>query len=152
MPGISSSVHFAHIACYRITSLSYNRFSLYRRRKDHTENTNHLISISPVHWRAVCCLATSYNIRPIVASAYGGVFIEPLRSNTLSKSVKILSFRLFIDLPSGLHPSGPTNTPMFYSWSPISKAVWISLDDLYKSQRPLLCSLPNSHLIHLISK
>jgi hypothetical protein len=34
---------------------------------DHIENTTHVIPISPVCWRADCCLATIYNIRPIVA-------------------------------------------------------------------------------------
>jgi hypothetical protein len=42
-----------------------------------------------VHWRADCCLAMSYNIRPIVACAYRGMFIEPLSSNDLSKSPTI---------------------------------------------------------------
>jgi hypothetical protein len=47
------------------TNLSYNRSSLHRRRTDHTENTSHLIAISPVHWLAGCCLATSYNFHPL---------------------------------------------------------------------------------------
>jgi hypothetical protein len=48
-----------------------------------------------VQWRADCCLEMSYNIRPTVAYAYRGVFIEPLRSNALRKSVTIyLELRL----------------------------------------------------------
>jgi hypothetical protein len=72
------------------TNLSYNRSSMYRLRTDYTENTRHVIAISPVHWRAGCCLATSYNIRPIVACEYRGMFIEPLPSNVLNKSVLLL--------------------------------------------------------------
>jgi hypothetical protein len=56
---------------------------------DHTENTSHMIATQPVHWCVGCCLATSYNILPIVTCAYCGVFIEPLPSNALSKSVTI---------------------------------------------------------------
>jgi hypothetical protein len=63
-------------------------FSVYKFRTDHTEN-NHEIAIQRVHWRADYCLPTSYNFRPIVASAYRGVLIEPLPSNALSKSVTI---------------------------------------------------------------
>jgi hypothetical protein len=32
---------------------------------DHTENTSHVIGMWPLHRRADCCLATSYNIRPL---------------------------------------------------------------------------------------
>jgi hypothetical protein len=31
----------------------------------HTENTSHMIATQLVHWCAGCCLATSYNIRPL---------------------------------------------------------------------------------------
>jgi hypothetical protein len=41
-------------------------------------------SLLVYHWRNDCCLATSYNIRPIVACAYRGVFIEPLPGNALA--------------------------------------------------------------------
>jgi hypothetical protein len=75
------------------TNLSYNRSLRYRLRTDHTENTSHVIAISPVHWRADCCLATSYNIRPIVACPYRGAFIEPLPSNALRKSGTICCIR-----------------------------------------------------------
>jgi hypothetical protein len=49
-----------------------------------TQKTSHVIAISPVHWRPDCCLATSYNSRPIVACAYRGVFIEPLPVNAFT--------------------------------------------------------------------
>jgi hypothetical protein len=39
--------------------------SLYTLRTKSTENTSHVISSQRVHWRADCCLATSYNIRPL---------------------------------------------------------------------------------------
>jgi hypothetical protein len=32
---------------------------------DYKENTSHVIAIQPANWRANCCLATSYNIRPL---------------------------------------------------------------------------------------
>jgi hypothetical protein len=32
------------------------------RGADHTENTSHMITTQPVHWRADCCLATNYYI------------------------------------------------------------------------------------------
>jgi hypothetical protein len=51
---------------------------------DHTENTSHVIPTQRVHWRADCCLAMSYNIRPIVACAYRGMFIEPISGNALT--------------------------------------------------------------------
>jgi hypothetical protein len=47
------------------TSLSYNMSLLYRLCTDHTKNTSHMIAIQRVHWRADCCLATSYNIHPL---------------------------------------------------------------------------------------
>jgi hypothetical protein len=58
-----------------------------------------VIAISPAHWRADCWLATSYNICPVVACAYRGVFIEPLPSNDLSKSDTIYGhvFNVFSD-------------------------------------------------------
>jgi hypothetical protein len=54
------------------------------RGADHTENTSQAIPTQRVHWRADCCLATSYNIRPIVACAYRGGFIDPLPDNVLT--------------------------------------------------------------------
>jgi hypothetical protein len=51
------------------------------------QKTHHVTATQPAHWRADRCLATSYNIRPIVACAYRGVFMEPLPNNALSKSV-----------------------------------------------------------------
>jgi hypothetical protein len=71
------------------TNLSYNRSALYKLRTDHTE-TGHVIAVSPVQWRTDCCLATSYNIRPIVACAYRGVFIKPLPTNGLHNPVLLL--------------------------------------------------------------
>jgi hypothetical protein len=70
-------------------NLSYNRSSLYRLRTGHTENTSHVIATQRVHWRANCCLAESYKIRPIVAGAYRGMFIEKFPNNALSKFVTI---------------------------------------------------------------
>jgi hypothetical protein len=75
----------------KVTVEVYNKSSLYGLRTDHTENTSHAISTKTAHWSADCCLATSYNIRPIAACGYWGVFIEPLPSNALSKSVTILN-------------------------------------------------------------
>jgi hypothetical protein len=49
-----------------------------------TQKTSHAITISPVHWRADCCLAASYNFRPIAACVYCGVFMEPLSANALT--------------------------------------------------------------------
>jgi hypothetical protein len=49
-----------------------------------------MIAISPVHWRADCCLATNYNIRPIDACAFRCVFIEPLPKNVLHNPVFLL--------------------------------------------------------------
>jgi hypothetical protein len=71
------------------SNLSYNIFSLYGFSTDYIENTRHVTANQPAYWRADCCLATTYNIRPIVSCAYRGVFIEPLRSNALSTSVKL---------------------------------------------------------------
>jgi hypothetical protein len=50
---------------YSLTTLSDNRSSLYRLRTDNIENTNHVIPSQRFHWRADCCLATSYSIRPL---------------------------------------------------------------------------------------
>jgi hypothetical protein len=47
------------------SNLSYNRSSLYRLRTDNTENTSHVIPSQRAHWRTDCCLAMSYNIRPL---------------------------------------------------------------------------------------
>jgi hypothetical protein len=44
----------------RGTNLNYNKFSLYRLRTDNTKNTNYVIPSQGVHWRADCCLTTSY--------------------------------------------------------------------------------------------
>jgi hypothetical protein len=52
-------------------------------------NTSHVRVISPAHWRFDCCLGTSFNIRPIVACAFRGVFIKPFHNNVLSKSVTV---------------------------------------------------------------
>jgi hypothetical protein len=54
------------------------------------QKTPHVTATQPDHWRADCCLATSYNFRPFVACAYREVFIEPLPSNALRKSVTVL--------------------------------------------------------------
>jgi hypothetical protein len=51
--------------CYCQTFRGLFMSSLYRLRTDNTENTIHVISNQRVHWRADCCLATSYNIRPL---------------------------------------------------------------------------------------
>jgi hypothetical protein len=40
------------------------------------QKTHHLTATQPAHWSAHRCLSKSYNIRPIFASAYCGVFIE----------------------------------------------------------------------------
>jgi hypothetical protein len=83
-----------------------NVFKITPRHGPRTEYTRHVFAIPPVHWRAGwsyrkktscdrypvhwrkdCCLATSYNIRAIVTCAYRGVFIEPLPSNALNKSI-----------------------------------------------------------------
>jgi hypothetical protein len=53
------------------------------------QKINHVTATQPAHWRTDRCLARSYNISPIVARAYRGMFIEPLPSNALSKSVAI---------------------------------------------------------------
>jgi hypothetical protein len=55
-----------------------------------TQKTRHVIDTQLIHWCADCYLETSYNIRPIIACAYRGVFIEPLPGNDLSKSVTML--------------------------------------------------------------
>jgi hypothetical protein len=53
------------------------------------QKAHHVTATQLVHWRSDCCLATSYNIRPTIACANRGVFIEPLPSNVLSKSITI---------------------------------------------------------------
>jgi hypothetical protein len=35
------------------------------RSANHTENTSHVVTTQPGHWRADCCLATSCNICPL---------------------------------------------------------------------------------------
>jgi hypothetical protein len=57
----------------------------------YSQKTRHVTVNQSAHWRADCRLASSYNIRPIVACAYCGVFIQPLPSNILSKSITILN-------------------------------------------------------------
>jgi hypothetical protein len=65
--------------------LSYKKSSLYRLCKDHTE----IIWFLPSEFiGAYYCLATSCNIRPIVAGFYRRVFIEQLPSNVLSNIKK----------------------------------------------------------------
>jgi hypothetical protein len=51
---------------------------------NHIENTSHVIPTQRVHWGADCFLATSCNIRSIVACAYRGVYIEALPENVLT--------------------------------------------------------------------
>jgi hypothetical protein len=53
---------------------------------EHTENTSR-DATQLVRWHADCCLATNCNIRPIVVCANRGMFIEPLPSSALSRSV-----------------------------------------------------------------
>jgi hypothetical protein len=53
------------------------------------QKTLHVTTTQLVHWCADCCLGTSYGIRPIVACAYFAVFIEPLSSKALSKSITL---------------------------------------------------------------
>jgi hypothetical protein len=53
------------------------------------QKIHHVTATQPAHWRVDWYVATSYNIRPIVACAYRGVFIEPLPSSVLSKSIII---------------------------------------------------------------
>jgi hypothetical protein len=53
---------YSQVLC---TNVSYNMSLLYRLRTDNTENTSHVIPSQRVHWRTDCCLATSYNIRPL---------------------------------------------------------------------------------------
>jgi hypothetical protein len=50
---------------------------------NHIENTSHVIPTQRVHWRTDCCLSMSYNICPIIACTYCGVFIEPLPGSAL---------------------------------------------------------------------
>jgi hypothetical protein len=57
-----------------------------------------VIAISPVHWRADCCPARSYNIRPIVEYAFRGVSIEPFPGNALIK-IQYLPHRKHITSP-----------------------------------------------------
>jgi hypothetical protein len=75
-----------------VTNLNYNRSSLCRLRTDNRENISHVITSQRVYWLADCCLATSYNIRPlrhIFHCCTLKVFTEPLPRNALSKSVTI---------------------------------------------------------------
>jgi hypothetical protein len=63
------------------TALSYNRSLLYRLHIAHTENTSHVIATKKVQLHAECCLATSYNIRPLRHSFHccsWNVFTEPI--------------------------------------------------------------------------
>jgi hypothetical protein len=60
------------------------------------EKEHDVTATQSAHWRVDGCLATSYNIRPIVACAYRGVFIQPLPSNALSKSVILLLLLLLL--------------------------------------------------------
>jgi hypothetical protein len=46
-------------------NLSYNRSSLYGLPTANTENTSHAIHSQQIYWRADCCVAPSYNIRPL---------------------------------------------------------------------------------------
>jgi hypothetical protein len=69
------------------------------------QKTHHATTTQLVHWRVDCCIATGYNICLIVACAYRGMFIEPLPSSALSKSVTIrilLLFEISIKLTSSL--------------------------------------------------
>jgi hypothetical protein len=104
-PWLTSTLQSNSVNCV----VAPNAFKITPRQGPRTENTCHMFAISPVHWspgwtpqktnhvtatqpahwRADRCLTTSYNIRPIVVYAYRGMFIEPLPSNALSKSVTI---------------------------------------------------------------
>jgi hypothetical protein len=68
------------------------------RGADHTENTCHVIATQRAHWRADCCLATRYNIRPLRHSfhccALERVY-EMLPGNALMKSITILLYFQF---------------------------------------------------------
>jgi hypothetical protein len=55
------------------------------------QKTHNVTATQLAHWRADRCLTRSYNIRPIVACAYRGVFIELLPSNAFNISVTILT-------------------------------------------------------------
>jgi hypothetical protein len=61
---------------------------------DNTENISHVILSQRVHWGADCCLATSYNIRPLRHMFHFctfELFTEPLPRNALSKFVTVLT-------------------------------------------------------------
>jgi hypothetical protein len=51
------------------------------------QKTHHVTATQLVHWRADCCLATNYNIHPIVVCAYRRVFSEQIRYNIISRSI-----------------------------------------------------------------
>jgi hypothetical protein len=46
-----------------------------------TQKTSHVITISPIHWRADCCLATSCKHSSYCCVTLSYVFIAPLPSN-----------------------------------------------------------------------
>jgi hypothetical protein len=61
---------------------------------DHRENTSHVIATQRVHWRADCCLATSYTCTffhrdTVYIVARWNMYTELLPRNTLSKCVTI---------------------------------------------------------------
>jgi hypothetical protein len=58
------------------------------------ENTCHATDTRPAHWRADCCLATSYNIRPLRHSfqscALEHVYMRVLLSTAVSVAIQFL--------------------------------------------------------------
>jgi hypothetical protein len=72
--------------------------SINLRYRPQIENTSHVIPTQRVHWSADCCLAMSYNIRPIVACSYRGVFIKALPSNALTCHNSLCIFRCSISV------------------------------------------------------
>jgi hypothetical protein len=59
-----------------------------------TLKTNHVIAISPVHWRAECCLATSYKHLPYCCVTLSEVFIAPLPSYTRYNIIQLFAQKM----------------------------------------------------------
>jgi hypothetical protein len=67
----------SHILSYPLGTDHAQKTQFYCCVAQTTQETSHVITFSPVHWRSDCCLVTSYK-----HSSYCCVFIAPLPSYT----------------------------------------------------------------------
>jgi hypothetical protein len=74
----------SHILLYPLGTDHAQKTQFYCFVAQTTQKTSHTITISPVHWRADCCLATRYKHSSYCCVTLSEVFIAPLLGNALT--------------------------------------------------------------------